>query len=149
MNLSPYKPNQGKYARGAAGTGMLVFSLFASWRFAQLIGGHPVRPMGLELPFGSLWGAGLFVVLAAITSYLMFGFKIGIDATDNSAQGFIDLLVDTENELKKVSWPGSDELRRSTSVVLVAILVLGAFLYVIDLAMTFAMRAVNVLPVPG
>lgn len=146
MNLTPYKPNQGKYARGSAGTGILAFSLFASWRFAQLIGGEPIRQLGLEFPAGAMWGAGLFVILAAITSYVIFGFELGIESTDGAAHGFIDLLVDTENELRKVSWPGSSELRRSTSVVLIAIVVLGAFLYVIDLAMMFAMRTIQVLP---
>lgn len=146
MNLTPYKPNQGKYARGATGAGIIVFLLFASWRLAQMVGGDPVQVLGVEFLFGVFWGAGLFVVLAGMTSVLIFGFELGLTGFDEKVHQFVDLLIDTENELKKVSWPGSSELRRSTSVVLVAIVVLGAFLYVIDMAMTFAMTTIKVLP---
>lgn len=145
-SLIPYKPNQGKHARGAAGAGILAFSLFASWRFAQFVGGDPTELLGLEVSSGAAWGAGLFVILAGITAVLVFGIELGVEGVDRSVRGFVDLMVDTENELKKVSWPGPSELRRSTSVVLVAIVVLGAFLYVVDMAMTFAMTSLNVLP---
>ena len=41
-------------------------------------------------------------------------------------------LIDTKNELKKVTWPTKDELKESTRVVIVASFLLTAFIGVID-----------------
>jgi preprotein translocase subunit SecE len=41
-------------------------------------------------------------------------------------------LVDTKNELKKVTWPTKDELKESTRVVIVASLLLTVFIGVVD-----------------
>ena len=149
MALTPYKPNQGTYARGAAAAGMLVLSLFASWRLSQMIGPGDTPPMllGMEVPYGAFWGAGLFAALASLAAMMVFAFELGIKGVDQKSQSFVDLLIDTENELQKVSWPGPEELKRSTAVVLVAIVVLGCFLYVIDLFMTYTMTSLDVLPV--
>ena len=126
---------------------MLVMSLFASWRLAQMVGGQDgVIVLGIEVTPGAIWAGGLFVVLAGLSALLVFGFELGIAGVDEKSKAFVDLMIDTENELKKVSWPGPDELRRSTTVVLVAIVVMGAFIYVVDMVMSFAMSRVGVLP---
>jgi preprotein translocase subunit SecE len=41
-------------------------------------------------------------------------------------------LIDTKNELKKVTWPTKDELKESTRVVIVASFLLTVFIGVID-----------------
>lgn len=41
-------------------------------------------------------------------------------------------LAETRNELKKVTWPTKDELKESTRVVIVASLLMTAFIGVID-----------------
>jgi preprotein translocase subunit SecE len=40
---------------------------------------------------------------------------------------------DVQGELKRVSWPNADQLRQSTAVVLIIVLVLTAYVYVWDL----------------
>ena len=52
-----------------------------------------------------------------------------------------DFMTGVQFEMKKVSWPTWDELRGSTMVVLGLSLMLGIFLFVIDL---FLSRIVNV-----
>ena len=52
-----------------------------------------------------------------------------------------DFMNCVQFEMKKVSWPTWDELRGSTMVVLGLSLMLGIFLFVIDL---FLSRIVNV-----
>ena len=52
-----------------------------------------------------------------------------------------DFMNGVQFEMKKVSWPTWDELRGSTMVVLGLSLMLGIFLFVIDL---FLSRIVNV-----
>jgi preprotein translocase SecE subunit len=55
-------------------------------------------------------------------------------------------LIDTESELAKVSWPGSEELTRSTTAVLISIVLLGGFLFCVDWLVALVMRMLEVLP---
>jgi len=41
-------------------------------------------------------------------------------------------LIDTKNELKKVTWPTKDELKESTRVVIIASFLLTGFIGIID-----------------
>jgi preprotein translocase subunit SecE len=49
-------------------------------------------------------------------------------------------VAETREELKKCSWPSRDELKGSTVVVIVSILLLGLFTVVVDLLLTYAVR---------
>jgi preprotein translocase subunit SecE len=41
-------------------------------------------------------------------------------------------LRDTGQEMKRVSWPGRDELKESTIVVLVTVFIITVFLFIVD-----------------
>ena len=45
---------------------------------------------------------------------------------------FKTYLIDTKNELKKVTWPTKEELKESTRVVIVASFLLTVFIGVVD-----------------
>jgi len=49
-----------------------------------------------------------------------------------------EFVKDVRLESAKVSWPTRDELRDSTSVVLVTVLLVAAFIGVVDRLLTFA-----------
>ena len=49
-------------------------------------------------------------------------------------------VAETREELKKCSWPSRDELKGSTVVVILSILLLGVFTIVVDLLLTYAVR---------
>ncbi len=145
MALTPYKLNQGVYARGVAGMAMLVLGLLASVRLFELIGGEDA-PTVAGVPADYLWAALLFIVIAVVVCIFTLGVQTGVRGLDAKSRSFVDLLVDTQSELQKVSWPSREELRSSTVVVLVFILILGAFLYVVDLVVSFTMSSLRVLP---
>ena len=46
----------------------------------------------------------------------------------------VNALIETESELKKVSWPTADESRNATVIVILVALVLTAALFVFDQA---------------
>ena len=48
-----------------------------------------------------------------------------------------DFLIDTENELKKVAWPGKDETISASIVVIFTVLTLAVFLFVSDKSLGF------------
>jgi preprotein translocase subunit SecE len=51
---------------------------------------------------------------------------------------------DVNKEMKKVSWPTREQLRESTVVVLVATLIITAFVYVVDLVMSSLVKGLFV-----
>ena len=51
-----------------------------------------------------------------------------------------DYVVETREELRKCSWPSVDELRGSTVVVMISILLLGTFTVGIDFVLTLLFR---------
>ncbi len=51
-----------------------------------------------------------------------------------------DYVKETQDELKKCTWPTVDELKGSTVVVMVAIVLLGAFTIATDFVITLLVR---------
>ncbi len=126
---------------------MLLLALFGSFRLYQLtVTPDTVRLLGMAVPVAALWSAGVFGVLGILILVLCMGPSTGIKAIDSQTHALIDLLIDTEAEMGKVSWPDTDELTRSTTAVLIGIVLLGVFLFVVDWTVTFAMRLIEVLP---
>ncbi len=129
------------------GAAVLLLSLFASWRLYQGTRTAAVfKVLGMDIPQAALWAAGLFVALGALVFLFTFGLKTGLKGLDARTHRLIDLLIDTESELAKVSWPGREELTASTTAVLVSIVVLGALLFCIDWMAAFVMGSLKVLP---
>ena len=48
----------------------------------------------------------------------------------------INFVNDVVKEMQKVTWPTKEELKESTTIVIVVCLILAAFTYVIDMAIT-------------
>ncbi|MCL4547387.1 MAG: preprotein translocase subunit SecE [Bacteroidetes bacterium] len=54
----------------------------------------------------------------------------------------INFVNDVVKEMKKVTWPTRDELKESTTVVIIVCLVLSAFTYVVDMAVTKILQGI-------
>ncbi|MBU1098619.1 MAG: preprotein translocase subunit SecE [Ignavibacteriae bacterium HGW-Ignavibacteriae-2] len=48
----------------------------------------------------------------------------------------INFFNDVVKEMKKVTWPTQDELKESTTIVIVVCLLLSAFTYLIDMSIS-------------
>jgi preprotein translocase subunit SecE len=60
----------------------------------------------------------------------------------NMFQRMVKFLKEVRNELKRVSWPSKDEIRGSTVVVIVIVLVLAVFIGLVDRALSFLVSIV-------
>jgi preprotein translocase subunit SecE len=49
----------------------------------------------------------------------------------------VKFIGEVRNELKRVSWPSRDEIRGSTTVVIVIVLILAVFVGLVDRALAF------------
>ena len=52
-------------------------------------------------------------------------------------QRFWGFLIDVKNELYKVTWPGKQQVISSTIVVIIATLIVGVYLWLLDISMSF------------
>jgi preprotein translocase subunit SecE len=54
----------------------------------------------------------------------------------------VNFFNDVVKEMKKVTWPTTDELKDSTVVVIVVCLIIAAFTYVIDMAINTIFKGI-------
>jgi preprotein translocase subunit SecE len=52
-------------------------------------------------------------------------------------QRLVKFIKEVRNELKRVNWPSKDEIRGSTTVVIVIVLVLAVFIGLVDRALSY------------
>ncbi len=54
----------------------------------------------------------------------------------------IGFFTDVVKEMNKVTWPKKDDLRDSTVIVLIVCLIIAAFVYVVDTAVSGVLRQI-------
>ncbi len=79
--------------------------------------------------------AGLVILIGAIIGYYATALH----------QRFVDFLISTDGEMKKVNWSTVRDIRMSTTVVIFAALLLAGSLFVVDLAFKWFFQSIGVL----
>ena len=83
------------------------------------------------------------IVLPALTSILALVFAIALfDQWRERRGGFRGFVGESIGELKKVEWPGKHQLFAATVVVIIAVAVVGAYLWIADLALSHFVKNV-------
>ena len=54
----------------------------------------------------------------------------------------IGFFTDVSKEMRKVTWPKKEELQDSTVIVLVVCLIIGAFVYAVDMLVSGVLRQI-------
>jgi preprotein translocase SecE subunit len=119
-----YKNGQGRYVRiGTAIAVVLVDILLAKYMYVVLD-----RQMGKDFTYRMYveYGAPaiFFVGLAVLAALLL------------NKPSFVDFLIATESEMKKVSWSGKAELLGSTAVVIGTVFLLADIIFMVDYVFT-------------
>ena len=129
-----YRSGEGVYARGAAFWALTGFVILFARRlylwldrfdFARRALLPEIPVLGMPLTPGLLIGIGV----------ALFGMWGAWKAVNAGKLG--DLLIDTELEMKKVTWPTFEETRKAAFVVIVCVLVMVAFLTAADKGLTW------------
>ena len=130
MSLEIYKKGQGKTARTTAYGLLGVLILFGAYRFHATF----------NVPGEGVLIAAKLPVIGQITWMKIFSiivFFVGILGMHVVLNGpkMADLLIDTEQEMKKVSWPSAPEVKSATVVVVIVTFVLAMSLFGFDQAL--------------
>jgi preprotein translocase SecE subunit len=126
MSLELYKTGQGRYARWAAYllAGLLI--LYGAIRLYATINVPGQNVWVEELPIvGTL---SLYKVIAAVVFFMgMYALHMLLNRPTS-----VDMLIDTEQEMKKVSWPTKAEVKSATVVVAFVTFLLALLLFGFD-----------------
>jgi len=115
MALTVYKKGQGTAARGIAG---VIAILLGTWASVQMWNSLTGSVMGVQVA-GTAVVAAIFV--GAPLYLVLFYHQV------------VDILVETQQEMRKVAWSSRSEVIGATTVVLVTVIILAAFILVTDL----------------
>ncbi|MDO4628474.1 MAG: preprotein translocase subunit SecE [Planctomycetia bacterium] len=88
-----------------------------------------------------LAGQGAFMVYAVPLMLLALSAWIAYRAVNYAR--FADFLIQVEAEMRKVSWPGKDELFRSTIVVIIVMFLLTVLLFGYDIVLQFLFKWIS------
>ena len=120
FQVGMYKPNQGRIVRQVTFFAALILVLMGAWEVANWD-----------------WFSGLFDG----SRYMMFAVLGGIGAWVCfrlvNWPSFADFMIAVEAEMKKVSWPGKQELWRASLVVIFVIFAMALLLFVFDIIWTW------------
>ena len=128
--LSIYKRGQGVWSRGLAALVLLAMGTYGAVQTGRwLVGARhlgTIKIGGLAIPV--YYGLGIY--LPVIIFLVFAGLTVYICNTRRPA----DILIETEIEMRKVTWPTSREVVGATAVVIVVVLILGFYLWFLDWA---------------
>ncbi|MCK6479220.1 MAG: preprotein translocase subunit SecE [Planctomycetaceae bacterium] len=144
----PYRPGQGGLTRRIAYWTGVLFALWAArdlWVWLQgfaalreaILPGTALARLPLD---GPVLGWSLLIAAAAAGAAWVFV------AWFLKRPWLADLLIDTETEMKKVSWPARDEAWNATKVVSVTVLIFTAVLMVFDQVIVRLLELLTGLP---
>jgi preprotein translocase subunit SecE len=117
-----YKKGQGTTARWVAAAGMGALAAFGTFELYDSLSGITGSVAGV--PWGTLISVVVFLTSAVLIAWLI------------NLPKFVDYLIMSEIELRKVSWPTREELKRQTTVVIIALVAFSLVLWLADLVLT-------------
>ncbi|UCD29212.1 MAG: preprotein translocase subunit SecE [Planctomycetota bacterium] len=138
FGLRIYKHGQGFYTRVGTAVGFGVLIVAGTVFLFNELGGCLKQDTDYFLPVQ--YGISTaFMLLMGILIYWLVGLSRKVN----------DFFIATEGEMKKVSWSTRKEIIRSTKVVIVAVLLLGIFLFLADIMFMLFFSTIKVLKGPG
>ena len=134
-----YKQDQGRHIRLAAFWSLAALLLYGSMSLHREIAARfPSigRPLGgVRLPLLGWDLSPAFLIAVAIFGGGSWGLYRWLQAPKTA-----DALIETEGELKKVTWPGGQEVLNSSMGVIASVLVLMGFLAGADMFLARILR---------
>lgn len=113
--------------------GLVAYGCFGGLRYV-VDGWVGAKPWVPQFPLLHKFGVGEAVAIGVVvvTGFLLYRWL--------NTPRVADLLIDTESELRKVTWPNAKETWTGTIAVAVTVVVLLAFLFTSDFVLTWGIQ---------
>jgi preprotein translocase SecE subunit len=128
-----YKKDQGRYARLAAFWSCAILGFYGCTSlYDQLASFESLkRPLSASMPKIPVLGLAFNPAMLITAAVLGLGLWLLIRWHDSPKVA--DLLIETESEMRKVTWPTFSEAMNSSMIVILCVAFLMAFLYGADM----------------
>jgi preprotein translocase subunit SecE len=128
-----YKEGQGKWARVLVVTGVALGAVYG------VVSLHESLPSYGQFPLPVLnWSFDYRFLIEGPILIAALAFAVWLFNHPPAA----DFLIDTETELRKVTWPSRKEEINNSIVVVVTVVIIGAFVLSWDLALSWIQKIV-------
>ncbi len=149
MQFKYYKKGQGKTVRLTSGITLVLLALFGCVSLYTFV---PQFNIEETPPPPTFWGTsiaqipffdltinyGLIVSISLFLTLILFIYLLIINKPRTA-----DFMVETEIEMKKVSWPSKQEHTGSTVAVIISVVLIGLFLMVADSLFSQIMKLIR------
>jgi preprotein translocase SecE subunit len=129
--MAVHREDQGRLARTFAFWALVFFAYFAASFLRTQLASHVAAlatPIGgLRIPIIAVDVSGAFLISAAL-----FAGLVALIWRWQTRPKVANLLVETESEMRKVTWPTTPEVVNASIVVIVCVLFLMGFLAGVD-----------------
>ena len=142
--MAGYKKDQGRMARMAAFWSLAVLIFYGCTSLRAELAGRWSQALGRPLVAGfpTLPVLGVQLTPAFLIAALLFSVSIWLLYRWVEKPRNADLLIETESELRKVTWPTVKEVAGSSTVVIISVLFLMAFLAGADVILARVARVI-------
>jgi preprotein translocase subunit SecE len=141
-NLRYAKPGQGRWVRGIGLTTVAGLAGFGAAAFYML-------PSYQSLWWADLWRGSVLGISVALKPILfgslgVFGTVTLVAYALSNRESWAEFLIETEGEVKKVSWPARKEYLGSALVVVLVIAIVSLFLWAADEGLSQVMKRLKI-----
>ncbi len=84
-------------------------------------------------------GSNLYRVLGML---VLFGVAVGLFATTAKGQALLSFMRGARTEVRKMVWPTRQEALQTTLIVMVLVVIVGIFLWLVDMFLGWGVRQV-------
>lgn len=138
----PYRVGQGVFTRRIAYWSLVMFSAWASFDLWQWMQGIEVLRRPFSQAFPRLPGLGVELGWSVPLVAVVFAALWVLSAWFLNKPWVSDLLIETEAEMKRVSWPSPTEAWGATKVVAVTVLAITVVLMVFDMVISALLKLI-------
>jgi len=132
-----YKQGQGKWARYLAAGSIGALVIYGCYSLHNYLNVGDLSSPIIEIP-----GVDLDINVPFVVSFGLFlAFAITVFVLLNKPK-IGDFLIETELEMKKISWPGKSELVGSSTMVIITVVILALIIMLFDFVVQTVMRLI-------
>jgi len=86
---------------------------------------------------------GFNALTKVLVTLVVFAIAVTVFVKSEQGDRFVHFLKETRIELRKVVWPTREETIKTTGIIMVAVVIVGIFLWIVDAFFTWGVQSIS------